>query len=155
VSHVRTQIVDYLAARLTGLATTGLNVHVARPPDQPLADTALPALLLYADAESVATTEIMSWPRRLERTVEVRIEALAQDDGRLEDTLSQMLTEIEAALHASQVTASAGGLLVGPLVLTSIEVAREADAERTVGRLATTWTGTYYTYSNAPETAIT
>jgi hypothetical protein len=155
VSHVRKQIIDYLAARLTGLTTTGSNIYICRPTDRPLADTALPALLLYADSESVTITEIMSWPRRLERTLEVRIEAIAQDNGSLEDTLALMLTEIESALHTSRVTASAGGLLVGPLVLSGVEVSREGDAERTVGRLATTWTGTYYTYSNTPETAIT
>jgi hypothetical protein len=32
---------------------------------------------------------------------------------------------------------------------------REAEADVIIGRLITTWTGTYYTYSNAPETAAT
>jgi len=155
VTHVRAQITAALANTLGRISTTGGRVHVARPENWPLATTQLPALLLYADAESVATTEILAWPRRLERTLQVRVEVLAEDDDDLESTLSAMLAEIEAAIGASKAASSCGGLLVHPLTLVDVDVTRDADAGRTVGRLVTTWTGTYYTYSNAPETAIT
>ncbi len=156
MSHVRAQIAAALSATLTGLGTTGARVHVARPEDLAIANTALPALLVYADSESVTPSPtVLAWPNRLERVIEVRIIALADDDGRLEDTLAQILTEIEAALHGSSAVAQLGGLLPAGLHLASVEIERDADGERTTGRLNTTWAGIYYTYSNAPETAAT
>jgi hypothetical protein len=156
MAHVRAQITAAAAAALTGLATTGTRVHVARPADNALPQSGLPALLIYADQESVDTSPtVFAWPFRQERTLEVRIEALAEDAGAIEATLATMLSEIEAGLNASQATNTLGGLIPAGLRLTGVEVLREAEAEVIVGRLITIWTGTYYTYSNAPETAAT
>jgi hypothetical protein len=155
VSHVRAQIAAAIAATLADLPTSGPRVHVARPADWPIAAAQLPAVLIYADAESISSNEVAAWPRRLVRDMDVRIEALAEGMDDAEATLSRMLAEIEFALNASKLTASCGGLLLMPLLLTALDVAREADGERTIGRLATTWTCSYTTYSNAPETAAT
>jgi hypothetical protein len=156
MSHVRTQITAALAAALTGLPTTLGRVFVSRPTDRPLQSYELPCLLVYADQESVDTSPtIFAWPFRQERTLEVRVEALAQDNNVIEATLATMLAEVESAINASQATATLGGLVPAGLRLTGVETVREAEAEVIVGRLITTWTGTYYTYSNAPETAAT
>jgi hypothetical protein len=156
MSHVRAQITAAVAAALTGLTTTGSRVHVARPADNALPQSGLPALLIYADAESVDTSPtVFAWPFRQERMLEVRVEALAADDGTIEATLATMLAEIEAGLNASQATNTLGGLVPAGLRLTGVETVREAEADVIIGRLITTWTGTYYTYSNAPETAAT
>lgn len=156
MSHVRAQIAAALAARLTGLATTGARVHVARPDDMEIASTALPALLIYADSESVsASPTIFAWPNRLERVIEVRVIALAEDGGTIEATLAQILDEVESALHASAADAQLGGLLPAGLHLAAVDIDRDSSPERTVGRMTTVWTGIYYTYSNAPGTATT
>lgn len=156
MSHVRAQIVAALSVTLGGLATTGSRVHVARPADLELAGTDLPALLIFADSESVTPSPIVfAWPNRLERSIDIRIVAVVEDDGTLEATLSQILTEIENAMQSSSVTSRVGGLVTAGLHLSAVEIERDASGERTLGRLTTSWSGVYYTYSNAPETAVT
>lgn len=153
MSHIRTQIVAALQATLTGLTSTETRVYAGRA--LPLPNSPLPALLVYADDETVEPMRVATaWPQTLNRRLDVRIDALAEDDGTLDADLQAILAEVETAINASAAAATCGGVVPDALILTEINVERDADAERTIGRLNTRWTGTYYTAANAPETAL-
>jgi len=154
VSHVRTQIAAALAATLTGLTTSGTRVYVAR--ELPIGQSALPALLVYADEETVEPMRTANaWPQTLRRQLSVRIDCVAEDTGDLENTLATMLLEVETALNASFAAASCSNLIPDGLVLAGVPAPeRDAEGERTIGRLSCRWFGTYFTAANAPETAL-
>jgi hypothetical protein len=153
MSHVRAQIASALALTLTGLTTSGTRVHVAR--ELPLSQSALPALLVYADEETVEPMRTANaWPQTLRRQLSVRIDCVAEDTGDLETTLATMLAEVESALNASFAAVSCNNLIPDGLVLSEVSVERDAEGERTIGRLSCRWVGPYYTAANAPETAL-
>jgi hypothetical protein len=153
MSHVRTQIATALASTLTGLTTTGVRVYLAR--ELPMPQSALPALLVYADEESIEPMRTANaWPQTLRRQLSVRIDCIAEDTGSLEATLNTMLAEVETALNASSAAATCTNRIPDGLVLSEVSVERDADGERTIGRLSSRWVGPYYTAANAPETAL-
>lgn len=150
MSHVRQQVRDALATTLTGLTTTGANVFGSRV--WPVSVDDLPALLVHTDEESVEVLSIHS-PAILQRTLTVRIEALARATASLDDTLDTICSEVETAINATESAATAGGALDAPIRLAAVSVEFEP-AEQPVGRLVMSWTGTYSTAANAPDTAL-
>jgi hypothetical protein len=153
MSHVRTQIATALASTLTGLMTTEARVYLAR--ELPLGQSALPALLVYADEETVEPMRTANaWPQTLRRALSVRIDCIAEDTGSLESVLNTMLSEVETAINASIAAASCSNRIPDGLVLSEVSVERDAEGERTIGRLSSLWVGPYYTAANTPETSL-
>lgn len=150
MSHVRTQIRQAVTAKLVGLATTGAHVFVNRV--HPLTAADLPALIIRTDEEAVAPFGI-GYPLALERTLTLRIEAVAAATAALDDTLDQILAEVEAALCASTGANTLEGLSKA-MQLDSVAVAMDAESEIPVGRLTMSWTVVYFTSNNAPSAAI-
>jgi hypothetical protein len=98
MSHARTQVRDAVAAAVTGLATTGANVHVDRAFNLQKAD--LPALRVYVTGEIQSTSAMrQSFGPALRRecTVVVQIYVKGADPS---DQIDQILSEVETALAA-------------------------------------------------------
>jgi len=71
MSHVRQQIREAVATRLTGLTTTGVNVFASRV--YSLADEKLPALAVYTRSESSDAANLAcDLNRQLSIVIEVR-----------------------------------------------------------------------------------
>ncbi len=150
-NHVRRQIREAVAATLTGLATTGLNVYQSRL--RPLAEAALPALRIYTDAEQVNNEVSIGFPNRQERTLTVRVEAVVKVADNFDDALDTIIKECEAALNASTSAYTAGGLARGGITLDRIEIDQDVETDKTVGIARMDFQAVYYTQSNAPDVA--
>lgn len=101
--HARAQIRQALVTRLTGLATTGVNIIANRYGMFSL----LPGLRVYAEGEE-KQDELMGG--RQQRRVTFTIEAIAKQNSALEDTLDQIALEVETAIAIDQ---TLGGLCKG------------------------------------------
>jgi hypothetical protein len=143
--HVRQQIREAVAAAVTGLATTGANVHQSRI--KPLA-AGLPALLVMTNDEAVDVGTINANPV-LERVLEVEVAALAKAASNVDDTLDTIAAEVEAVLGN---TTLAG--LVDSLALSGINVDFDETLDQPAGRLSLRFRAHYFTTANNATTAI-
>ena len=146
MSHVRRQIREAAATALTGLATTGARVFQSRL--RPLRDADLPCLLVNTDDEEIDTLTIGSHPTQ-ERQLALKVRAVAKDASDLDDTLDQMLFEIETTLEGTTL----GGIAKG-IVLTGIAIEMNDEMDKPVGVATATYQITYYTAAGLPESAI-
>ena len=148
MSHVRQQIRDAFAARVTGLATTLSRVHPSRryamQPDQ------LPALRIYTNDEAIAGVTIGA-PATLERDISIVCQAVAQANTDLDDTLDTMVAEVEIAIAADP---TLGGL-VRACRIESIAIEMSTEGEVPTGAATMVFACRVYTLSNAPGTALT
>jgi hypothetical protein len=94
-NHIRQQLREALATRLTGLATTGANVSGYRV--HPLQVSALPALVINALQEA-AEPEGIHAPVTVQREPQFVIQAVARANADLDDTLDAIAKEVETAL---------------------------------------------------------
>lgn len=142
MSHVRTQIRQAATAALAGIAT----VHASRV--HPLAESDLPALLVYTSTESIEA-ELAAFGT-LERRLELVIEAVAQATSNLDTTLDDLLASVETALGA--VPTLGGAAIV--VVPTSIEVTISQEGAQPIGRARLTYAVLYRTSSTDPTASI-
>jgi hypothetical protein len=105
--HLREQIMDAVVTVVTGLATTGANVHRARV--FPQEGTFLPALLIYAgDDEQVAEPETDKHTV-IDSVLAVIIEGWVEmGSAQLEETLNAINAEVVVALQADRTQGVAG-----------------------------------------------
>lgn len=146
--HLRRQIREAVGTAVTGLATTGANVHQSRI--YPLEDADLPALLVYSTSDSAQATSFPA-PRMLERRVRLQVVAVAKVLDGLDDTLDQICKEVEIAL-AMPVAALAG--LCKSISLVSTDIELQGTAEKPVGQAAMTYEVYYIHAENAPDVAL-
>lgn len=147
--HLRQQIRVAAAAAVTGLATTGSNVFLSRY--YPLAAEHLPALCVYTIAEQ--SERMNSGPvRHLQRELDLVIEAVAEANDDLDNTLDAIAKEIETALR----TAAADDLnaLIYDFVLRETRIGLQPDktAKKPLGLCAMTFTVHYRTRESDPTT---
>jgi len=95
LQHARARIRKLVAAKLTGLASTGDNVFPSR--SFPLTREKLPSISVYTPEETV-TSLTLATPVRLHREVSVFIEVHALQDAEVEDVLDTCALEIEVAM---------------------------------------------------------
>jgi hypothetical protein len=143
--HVRQQIREAAATALTGLATTSTRVYQSRV--YPLRDADLPCLLISTDDETITSTSIGSL--QLERALKLTVRAVAKATSSLDDTLDQILAEVEAALSGSTL----GGLCKQTMP-DSISVQMDDTLDKPAGVATLTYTVTYFTAGSAPGTPI-
>lgn len=146
-NHVRQQIREALAAVVTSLATTGARVYQSRVVQ--LEANELPALLIATNSESIDVLDFVSNPS-LERTLTINVTAVAKAVSNLDDTLDQIIKEVEVAVSTSN---TLGGL-VKDVVLTGIEIEMNADAEMPTGQAVLTFNANYYTRAQAPDVSL-
>lgn len=150
MSHARQQIREALVATLTGLATTGASVFINRA--RAVAAGDLPALVVRVLGEQIAEVTF-DWPPLLDRAVEIEVEALASGTAAA-DTLDTICSEIEAALHASESAATAGGLLNAKLKIAGLDFQFDDESSPPLGAMTLKFRGEYATRANAPDTAL-
>ena len=147
MAHLRTQIRNALAARLTGLTTTAARVYTTQL--YPLASTSLPALLIITDGEDIEAASI-GYPPALARQLNVRVVALVVATSGHEATLDQIALEVEVALAADRTL----GALTKGAQLRGLRPAFDVDADQPVGRMEMFYTMDYRAMEGAPQTAL-
>ena len=147
--HVRTQLRDAAISALTGLATSGSRVYKTRV--HAMQDANLPGLRISTANGNSARRGVGAGPGRalLERTVELVVECCAKANADLDDTLDQMLQEVEVAISQNQ---NLGGAKW--IVLRREEADFEGEAESPVGVLRATFEALLLTAQNAPDVAL-
>lgn len=146
--HVRTQIRDAVAARLSGLATSGNRVFPSRI--YPLGDASLPCLLVYLDEETIS--ELSIGAPILDRFADLQIRACAKANAGLDSLLDTMLAEVETAM-ASAVPVDFGLLKSQPVPI-RIDMQLDDSLEKPVGFSTITYRINYCTAASSPTTAI-
>jgi hypothetical protein len=145
MSHVRRQIREAAAALVTGLATTGTRVFQSRV--YPLNNPDLPCLTVYTDDEDITAETISTL--LLERSLHLKIDAYAKANANLDDTLDQILAEVETVLNGST---------LGNLAKTTLPVAvhfQMVDSlEKPAGKFELDYLVSYYTSGSNPQTAL-
>jgi hypothetical protein len=146
-NHLRRQIREAVATLLTGLTTTGNRVFQSRV--QTLKDNQLPALVILTNEETVTQQTIHSNPL-LERQLSVQVIAKAKANTNLDDTLDQIIKEVEMAVFASDAANTLGGLVKG-LVLDSLDITFNGEAETKVGEAVMAFTAVYFNQAATPD----
>jgi hypothetical protein len=149
-NHLRRQIREAVATLLTGLTTTGNRVFQSRV--QTLKDSQLPALVILTNEETVTQQTIHSNPL-LERQLSVQVIAKAKANTNLDDTLDQIIKEVEIAVFASDAANTLGGLVKG-LVLDSLDITFNGEAETKVGEAVMAFTAVYFNQAATPDVSV-
>jgi hypothetical protein len=148
VLHMRRQIRDAIEVVLSGLATTGSRIYVARPEGQPLQADELPGLRLSTPGETIETLT-MGAGRIRARTLQVQVELVVKSTGTPAATVDTMRKEIEVALDADP---TLGGLASWvELRQISLALDASADAPEALGTLG--FEALYHTAAGAPHLA--
>jgi len=145
MAHMRRQIREAAAALLTGLASTGLRVYQSRV--YPLRDSDMPCLLVSTDDESIQAEGIGA--QQLERTLRLTVRAVTKATANLDDTLDQMLAEVEVVLNGNRL----GGLSLNT-VPESISIAMDDSLEKPAGVATLTYSITYFTAGSNPAAPL-
>jgi hypothetical protein len=143
--HLRRQIREAAATLVTGLATTGARVYQSRV--YPLRDSDLPCLLVTTDDEDITNAAISTM--LLERTLQLRVRACQKLTANLDDSLDQMVKEVEQVLNASTL-----GGLCKPLAIQSIRIVMDDTLDKPVGSADMSFLTTYYTAGTTPDVTI-
>ncbi len=144
--HVRKQIRDAVVTRLTGLATTGVNVHKSRV--SKFRDSDLPALNVFVRNESsnVATTGRNPMLTR-RATLVIKCHVMVADG--YEDVLDDMAKEVEEALGANT---TLGGL-VKNITPTQFDSDSSDELQTTSGLGILAFDVPYFTVQGVPTVA--
>ena len=145
--HVRKQIRDFIVTAVTGLVTTTTNVFPSRVYN--IEESKLPALLIYTKDEA-SGPQTITYPRSVQRNLEVVIEGVAAKNATLDDTLDTIIKEVEVAVIADP---TLGGLAKDTM-LTPIEIGLTGDAQNPTGNARMTFTVEYYILENNPTVAV-
>jgi hypothetical protein len=129
-NHVRRQIREAVAARLTGLATTGARVYVNNV--DPLATTELPALTIRNGAETVERMSIASPNAVVRRAQTLIVTAYARAASAPWDTIDQICQEVEVALLGTLDALLLGGLALDTMLVAIEDPRISGDGDRLV-----------------------
>lgn len=146
MAHVRRQIRDAVAARLTGLATTGARVAASRV--HPVAAGAGPTLAVYTVEEEAERTAFGRDPL-LDRALSLAVEIYVQAED-FDDVIDQVAAEVEAALGGWE--PAAPKLREVALAATEISAHGEGDIKAGIARL--TFDIRYVTRASEPSIAL-
>lgn len=125
-NHLRRQIREAVAAKVTGLATTGANVFSYRV--DPLAVSSLPALVVTCEEDSAQRLEIGAPNTHTRRVLTIMINAIARATATVENDLDQICAEVESATMGTIDDLTLGGLAIDCyLVRTALRVSGEAE----------------------------
>jgi hypothetical protein len=146
MAHNRKAIRDRIVTVCTGLTTTSTRVHKSRL--YPLASGKLPALAIYALNESSEQATIGA--SKYHRLLDVAIDAMAEANANIDDTLDLICEEVETAIGADRTLNG----LAKETILISTDIELSGDGEKPVGIARMIFRVTYRTsVSNATATA--
>lgn len=146
MAHVRKQIRDALETLLTGLTTTGSNVEANRVYE--VQSDKLPALNIIVGEEDISRD---TQGGTLQRFAVVVVECYAAATTGLDDTLDQIVAEVETAVGSDPLL---GGLLNHPMDITGLEPDLDGEATANAGILSLEFSAGYRTARTNPETSI-
>ncbi len=146
MSHLRQQIRERIATKLTGLTTTTTNVFQSRV--YPMEQAKLPGLIIYSVSESI-TPISMGAVRDMEGALTIAVEAYAIGSN-LDDKLDTICKEVQVALSGDRTVNSLAKEL--QLDSTTIVFAQESDVP--AGYATMNWTISYQFAENNPEVAV-
>lgn len=155
--HLRQQIRDAVAARVTGLTTTQARVYLGRT--RPLEQDHLPALFVFTRQE-ISRLLSLGRPRTTLRIVDLKVEGrvqlAAQGAGvdtaqACEDLLEDIALEVERKMFGEDTTF---GRLVKDLVLTGTVKTVTAAGDRHEGSMLLSFDVSYATREAAPDSAV-
>lgn len=129
--HVRQQVREAIATRLTGLTTTGSRVYVNNV--DPLASGELPALTIRAGSESIERGSVGQPNPYVRRSMTIWVTANAAATSGVADTLDTISKEVEVALVGTIDALTLGGLAVDTILVAIDEPKIVGDADRLVG----------------------
>lgn len=143
-NHVRRQLREAVATALTGLATTGSNVHPYRA--NPLQLTELPALVIGTPSEEAASVTVHA-NGPIERRVSLIVRGYASGVADLDDALDQIAKEVESVLAAGVVI----GARTIALEYTGCEVPDPEPGEKVVGLIELRYLALLFNTASAPD----
>ena len=139
--HARQSIREAAVTALTGLTTTGANVHDTRI--FPLSESGLPCVAVYASEE---TTDRGALGGRLARELDLVVRGYARGTSGVEDTLDTISEEVETAL------ASIAG--AKDVVLRETRMEYDGEGDMPIASVEMVFSVLYHTAVGAPGTAI-
>ena len=147
-NHLRRQIRERIATRVTSLSTTGSNVFQSRA--YPIEESKLPCLLVY-DSEETVTLQAMGGTRGVASELTVNIEGYCQggDGQTVMNTLAAIQKEVQIAMQ--------GDININNLArdsyLTSADASINAEATKPTGSVRLSYLVDYQYLENAPDVA--
>ena len=146
-NHIRQQIRERVGTVLTGLTTTASRVYQSRV--YALADTELPALLIYTKSED-SLPLVMHTDRVMERELSLVVECYAKANSNFDDTIDTISKEVEEAIAADTTLNS----LAKDIYIQSTEIEFNAEGESPVGYATLTFLTTYHVKETNPDVAV-
>jgi hypothetical protein len=146
-AHLRKQIREAIATKVTGLTTTGARVFQSRV--YPLEETDYPALRIYTPSEQSARTTVHA-PALMQRTLTLRVEGVCRAVADVDDTLDLIAKEVETAL-AMPCSALAG--IASYLTLVATDTQIDPEGHQPTGSIALTYEVLYHSFENTPDVA--
>lgn len=143
-NHVRQQVREAMGTLLTGLTTTGARVYQSRA--RPLSDAELPALRIYTDGDEVETLTV-DRPAAQERTVDIRVEAVARVSDNLDDTLDTICKEVETVIGNNPTLSGKAR----DCLYTGVKIDMQANGDRVAGVASMSFRADAQTMSNTPD----
>ena len=130
-NHLRRQIRDAIAARVTGLATTGARVYVNNV--DPLGVAELPGLTVRNGGEMIERKTLTAPNPIIGRTMTIWITAVDKAATGVPDSLDQMCQEVEIALLGAIDAMLLGGLAKDTTLIAVDEPKIAGDGDKIVG----------------------
>lgn len=150
-NHMRQQIREGLVSTLTGLATTGTNVFDT--PKHVLAESQLPALRIFAEPENIEMSAFGGGAasRTVQRSLSLRVEIVEQSNSATEDTIDQIIKEVEIAVANNQ-SLGCGCKWIQLRQVGEVQVSD--DSGQPIVQTDLTFQAFYLTALNAPDVAL-
>ena len=154
MAHVRSQIRDAVATRLTGLVTTGSKVFRSQNfPNQP---GLIPSLIIYtrSDVASYDDEAASMGPPTPARTIDLRVKGYARGAATTLDTPDDQMDTIAAEVETAMFTDHTFGGLAIETQLGDTEITVDGEGDQAHGVIDIGFNVTYRTVEGAPETAV-
>lgn len=151
------QVVDAVAARITGLALSGNRIYTSRawPIDEKTLRTVGPAGRVFAVDEDI-TPQTIHAPTRQQHALQIELEGLVREVENVDDEMHALAAQWLTALFSTTPPADALAALGAKVLLTQRRIEREmqSDGQASIGRVLITLRAEFHTRSNAPDTIV-
>ena len=148
--HLQNQLLDFVLATITGAGTAaGSSVFLDRVDELP--ESSLPAVLIEGIGDVRVEAVGFDWPPTQQRTYAFAITCVVHHaDGAGRDARN-LAGQVEQALLASGVVASAGNLASGPMRLQPGQEIRDGASELHLYGVRQIWHVDYVTAAGIPD----
>jgi hypothetical protein len=147
------QVVDAVAARITGLPTAGLNIFTSRA--WPIADTQLPAGRVLAVDEDIAPITVHS-PSIQRHALQIELHGAVRQVENVDDEMHDLAAEWLSALFDTTPPADALNTIGSKILLTQRRIERmpQTEGQAALGLIVITLRAEFKTLASDPHTII-